>query len=137
MFGAFPATIITAIASPIALPTPRTTAAAIPLFAAGTDTLKYVSTGVAPSAREASSYSGGTASRAVSDTLIMDGRIMMARTTIAAKRLAPSGMPNAVRMPGTSTIMPTSPYTTDGIPASRLTAVSITLFTLGLAIFER
>ena len=40
ILGAFPATIITAIASPIARPTPNTTAAAIPLFAAGTDTLK-------------------------------------------------------------------------------------------------
>ena len=51
-----------AIVSPIALPTPSTTAAAIPLRAAGTDTLKYVSTEVAPRAIEASSYSLGTAS---------------------------------------------------------------------------
>lgn len=40
MFATFPDTMITAIASPIARPTPSTTAAAIPLFAAGTDTLK-------------------------------------------------------------------------------------------------
>ena len=36
----------------------------MPLFAAGTDTLKKVSTGDAPRAREASSYSFGTASSA-------------------------------------------------------------------------
>ena len=40
IFGTFPDTIITAMASPIALPTPKTTAAVIPLLAAGTDTLK-------------------------------------------------------------------------------------------------
>ena len=40
MFGALPETIITAIASPMARPTPSTTAAAMPLFAAGTETRK-------------------------------------------------------------------------------------------------
>ena len=40
MFGALPETIMTAIASPIARPTPSTTEAAIPLLAAGTETLK-------------------------------------------------------------------------------------------------
>ena len=48
---------MTAMASPMARPTPSTTAAAMPLFAAGTDTLKYVSMGVAPRASDASSYS--------------------------------------------------------------------------------
>ena len=40
MLGTLPDTIITAIASPMARPTPSTTAAAIPLRAAGTDTRK-------------------------------------------------------------------------------------------------
>ena len=38
--GILPETIITAMASPMARPTPSTTAAAMPLLAAGTDTLK-------------------------------------------------------------------------------------------------
>ena len=50
--GALPDTIITAMASPIARPTPSTTAAAMPLFAAGADTRNQVSTGVAPRARD-------------------------------------------------------------------------------------
>ena len=109
----------------------------MPLFAAGTDTLKYVSMGVAPRASDASSYSRGTASSAVTETLMMDGRIMTARTMIAASRLAPSGRWNALRIPGTSTSIPTRPYTTDGMPASRLTAVCITSFTRFGASFAR
>ena len=91
ILATLPATIITAIASPMARPTPSTTAAAMPLRAAGTDTLKKVSTGDAPRARDASSYSFGTASSAVTDTLMMLGRIIMASTMMAASRLAPSG----------------------------------------------
>ena len=55
------------------------------------NSISYVSMGVAPNAKEASSYSGGTASRAVTDTFMMEGKIMIARTMIAANRLAPSG----------------------------------------------
>ena len=109
MFGTLPDTIITAIASPIARPTPRTTAAAMPLFAAGTETRNHVSSGVAPRARDASSYSPGTASSAVTETLIIDGRIIIASTMIAASRLAPSGTLNIFLIPGTSTSMPTRP----------------------------
>ena len=109
MFGTLPDTIMTAMASPMARPTPSTTAAAMPLFAAGTETLKYVSIGVAPSASDASSYSGGTASSAVTDTLMIDGRIMIASTMMAASRLAPSARWNTLRMPGTSTSIPTRP----------------------------
>ena len=93
--------------------------------------------GFAPSVREASSYSLGTASSAVSETFIIEGSIIIARTIIAARRLAPSGMLNSFLIPGTSTIMPTKPYTTDGIPARRLTADSIIALTLGFAIFAR
>ena len=109
IFGTLPETIMTAIASPIARPTPMTTAAAMPLFAAGTDTLKQVSTGVAPSASDASSYSFGTASSAVIDTLMMDGSIIIARTMTAARRLAPSGTPNNFLIPGTRISIPTRP----------------------------
>ena len=109
----------------------------MPLFAAGTDTLKNVSISVAPSASEASSYSFGTASSAVTDTLIIEGSIITQRTMIAQSRLAPSGTSNSLRIPGTSTIIPTSPYTTDGIPASRPTAEPTAAFTLGGATFAR
>ena len=119
----------------MARPTPSTTEAAMPLFAAGTDTRKYVSIGVAPRAREASSYSCGTACNAVMDTLMMEGSIMTARTRMAASRLAPSGTSKKVRMPGTRTSMPTRPYTTDGMPARRLTADSMMERTRGDAIF--
>ena len=67
----------------------------MPLLAAGTETLKYVSTGVAPSASDASSYSGGTASSAVTLTLMIDGRIMTASTMMAASRQAPEPRLNA------------------------------------------
>ena len=46
----FPATMITAIVSPIALPMPRMTPASIPGFAAGTITLNTAPSCVAPSA---------------------------------------------------------------------------------------
>ena len=116
---------------------PSTTAAAIPLFAAGTETWNHVSSAVAPRAREASSYSFGTASRAVMDTFMIEGRIIIASTIIAAKRPEPSVRLNALRMPGTSTNIPTRPYTTDGMPASRLTADSATARSLGFAAFAR
>ena len=137
MLGTLPDTIITAIASPMARPTPSTTAAAIPLRAAGTDTRNHVSTGVAPSASEASSYSLGTASSAVMATLMMEGRIMMANTMMAASSPEPSGMWKIFRMPGTSTSIPTRPYTTEGMPASRLTAEETTAFSFVGAIFAR
>ena len=109
MLATLPATMMMAMASPMARPMPSTTAAAMPLEAAGTLTRNTVSMWVAPRARLASSYSGGTAFRAVSDTEMMEGRIMMARTMMAQKRLAPSGRSKALRTAGTSTIMPMRP----------------------------
>ena len=109
MLGALPETMMTAMASPRARPTPSTTAAAMPLRAAGTETRNQVSSFVAPRAREASSYSGGTASSAVTETLMMEGRIITASTRIPASKLAPSGRWKSFRIPGTSTIMPTRP----------------------------
>ena len=89
MLATFPATMMMAMASPMARPTPRTMAVATPLRAAGMDTRNTVSKWVAPRAREACSYSSGTARREVSDTLMMEGRIMMASTRMAASRQAP------------------------------------------------
>ena len=89
IFDTLPATMMIAMASPMARPTPSTTAVATPLRAAGSVTRKQVSASVAPSARDASSYSCGTARSAVSDTLTMDGRIITARTRMAASRHAP------------------------------------------------
>ena len=95
MLATLPATMIMAMASPMARPTPRTTAVATPLRAAGRVTRNTVSKWVAPRAREACSYSSGTARREVSETLMMEGRIIMASTTIAASRQAPEDRPKA------------------------------------------
>ena len=88
---------------------------------------------MAPRARLASSYSRGTARRAVSDTLMMEGSTIMDSTRMAASRQAPDPREKVVRISGTSTIMPTRPYTTDGIPASSCTAGSMTRLMAGLA----
>ena len=61
----------------------------------------------------------------------------MANTMIAASRLAPSGTWNILRIPGTNTIIPTRPYTTDGIPASKLTADCMMCFIRCGASFAR
>ena len=55
---------------------------------------------------------------------------MTASTIIAASKLAPSGTLKSFLIPGTSTSIPTRPYTTDGIPARRLTADSTVLLIL-------
>ena len=98
-----------AMASPMARPTPSTTAVATPLRAAGRITRKLVSISVAPRASDASSYSLGTSRSAVSDTLMMEGRIMMASTMMAESRHAPELRPKAFCTAGTSTIIPTRP----------------------------
>ena len=46
----------------------------------------------------------------------------MASTMMAASRQAPEDRLKVSRIKGTSTIMPTRPYTTEGIPASSSTA---------------
>ena len=73
----------------------------------------------------------------MSDTFIMDGKIIIARTIIAAKRLEPSGRLKTFRIAGTRKSIPTKPYTTDGIPASRLTADSTALLSFFGASFAR
>ena len=84
-----PETSVIAIASPIARPTPRTTAVIIPDLAAGSITLKIVCILEAPRAREADLYWEGTARRADSLILITVGSIIIASTMTAEIRLAP------------------------------------------------
>ena len=105
----FPQTMTTAMASPMARPTPRITPARIPDFAAGTITLKMVPIWVLPRARDASLYATGTARRAVSDTLMMVGSTITARMRIMASRLSPTVPGKTRRRKGTSTIIPKKP----------------------------
>ena len=135
--GLLPATIITAMASPMARPMPSTTPAAMPLLAAGMLILNHVSVSVAPSARLPCSYSGGTALSAVTDTDTMLGRIMMESTTMALSRQAPEALPKAFATAGTSTCIPKRPNTTLGMPDSSSMAVTTTVRSLGFAALER
>ena len=91
IIGLFPATNITAIVSPIALPIPNTTAVKIPDLAAGKITLNMVSICDAPSARDASFYCLGTDFIAVSATEIIVGNIITESTIIIASKLCPLG----------------------------------------------
>ena len=56
---------------------------------------------------------------------------------MADRRLAPEDRPKACCTAGTSTTIPTRPYTTEGMPASRDTAERITAATLLLATLAR
>ena len=85
-FTELPDTSVMAIASPMALPVPRTTAVMIPDFAAGRITWKMVWIFVAPNAREALFKCDGTALKADSLILMTVGRIISARTKTAEIR---------------------------------------------------
>ena len=61
----------------------------------------------------------------------------MASTMMAASRQAPELREKVFRMAGTRTIMPTRPYTTEGMPASSCTAVRITAASFGGATLAR
>ena len=65
-----------------------------------------------------------------------EGNIIIAKTIIAEKSVAPSGRLNAFLTNGTIIIMPASPYTTDGIPESSSTADVRIFETLFPANFE-
>ena len=118
MIRLFPATKITAIVSPIALPNPKTIAVIIPDFAAGTTTLKIVPISDAPNANEPSRYVFGTARMAVSATVTTVGSIMIANTRITANKLCPFAKPKLFCKNGTIIANPKTPYRTEGIPAS-------------------
>ena len=51
------------------------------------------------------------------DTLVIVGKIITASTIPAARTECPTCRSNTVLIAGTSTVRPTQPYTTDGIPA--------------------
>ena len=109
----------------------------MPLLAAGTLTLNQVSASVAPRARLPSSYSRGTALRAVTDTETMLGRIMMDRTRMAVSRQAPEARPKTAATAGTSSCMPSRPKMTLGIPDSSSMAEVATVRSLGVAALDR
>ena len=134
--GEFPATNITAIVSPIALPTPSTMAASIPDFAAGKITLNIVSISEAPRANDPSLYDFGTAFIAVCETDIMVGSIIIAKTNITASKLCPFGKFKVDWIFGTINANPNNPYNTEGIPASNSTAGTIIFATFLGAISE-
>ena len=104
-----PATKITAIVSPNALPIPSITPANIPDLAAGTVTLNIVSIFDAPSAKDPSLYAFGTALIDVSDKDIIVGSIIIDNTMITAYKLCPLGRLNTVCMAGTITAKPNIP----------------------------
>ena len=81
--------MLIAIASPSALPMPRTTPVIMPDFAAGIVTLKIVWILLAPSASDAARSSSGTARIEDALTLTTVGRIMIASTITAQSRLDP------------------------------------------------
>ena len=117
MIKLFPATKITAIVSPIALPNPNTIAVIIPDLAAGTTTLKIVPISEdTPSANDPSRYVFGTARIAVSATVTIVGNIMIANTRITANKLCPFAKPKLFCKNGTMIASPNTPYNTDGIP---------------------
>ncbi len=129
-----PITCVTAIASPIARPSPRMSAAAMPPRAYGKVTPRTISQRVVPSASAPSLSSRGTPRKSSRLMLETIGRIMIASTTIAVKMLEPlddgspkSGMNPRVswsagstwsRSTGPRTRMPQSPMTTLGTAAS-------------------
>ena len=80
-----------AIVSPMARPTPRITPARMPDLAAGICTLKIVPICVLPNARDASLYEGGTASNAFCATLMIVGKIIMARIEDNGQQAIPIG----------------------------------------------
>ena len=111
-----PITMATASASPSARASPRIIPVKIPLLAAGRTTWAMVSQRVAPRPYEASRQDLGTAAIASAAIVVMVGKIMIARTIPAASTEKPKGIGNSFRSAGMSTVIPTKPYTTDGIP---------------------
>ena len=117
MTAAFPVTIRTAMVSPIARPMPRMMAAVIPEMAAGTTTRTIVCHFVAPSAREPSRNSRGTAESASSETEMIVGSDMIPSRMEPASTHSPEGTANVTRIHSTSTSRPKNPKTTEGMPA--------------------
>ena len=106
----------------MALPIPRTTAAEIPEAAAGRRTQNIVWVRVAPSPKDASRKSFGTAESASSDTETIVGSAIIPRITEAAAHEKPLGISSVFCRKLHKTSIPKNPYTTDGIPARSSTA---------------
>ena len=91
--GRFPITIVTAIVSPSARPSPRITAPKMPDRAYGSTALVIISQRVAPSASIASRCESGTAVMTSREMATTVGRIMSVRITPAANSPTPNGGP--------------------------------------------
>ncbi len=89
MLTALPETIITAMVSPRALPSPKNIPEDIPFFAAGKTTLKIERALDSPSASEASKNLSEKYLIENSEMLIIVGKIMMIRTIIAVNKQSP------------------------------------------------
>ena len=87
--GLFPTTMVTAMVSPSARAMARKTDPMMPRRAYGTTTCQVVSHRVAPNASAASRRSRGTASNTSRETEMMNGAIITASTTPAARMLGP------------------------------------------------
>ncbi|HEV2736391.1 MAG TPA: hypothetical protein VGV85_16215 [Longimicrobiaceae bacterium] len=123
--GRLPITMVTAMVSPSARPSPRMVAPMIPGVAYGSTTCQVISQRVAPSASAPSRCTRGTAASTSRDTAEMKGITMIARITPADRMLTPyagprksgtvsprvlaSGSWMAERSQGTSTKIPHSP----------------------------
>ena len=131
--GRLPMTIVTAIVSPSARPSPRMTAPMIPERAYGRTAFVIISQRVAPSASIASRCESGTAVMTSREIATMVGRIIRVRITPAVNRPTPNGGPAKIGIQprvstthastvldrnGPRTNTPHSPNTTDGIAAS-------------------
>ena len=127
IWATFPATIITAILSPINLPIARMILVSIPGLAIGSSTFLIVCHFVAPNASDASLYDCPIASSESQLNVIIVGIIITDKIIEAVIKLNPSP-PNIVLISGVITINPKKPYTTEGILVSVCIAGLIILF---------
>ena len=110
IMGELPATNITAIVSPSALPIPSTIPASTPDLAAFSCTLKIYWNLDAPSANAPSLYSLGTARKLTSVIRITVGKIIIERIIITANKLLPAPRPpKNLFKSGTITTAPQNP----------------------------
>src|SRR3984957_8665140 len=136
-----PLTIESMIDSPKALAVASIAAATIAGRAVRSETRQVVRQRFTPSAAEPSVHEVGTVSKALTTIATMIGTIMIVRIRMATLRLAPVNCttysterlrPVEIRLcstHGAIAKIPTSPYTTDGTPASSLIVGSIARLT--------
>ncbi len=112
-----PASMRTTIVSPMARPKPSITAAKMPLAAAGSTMRYVVCQRELPSAREPWRISSGTACSASSEIETIVGRQRIPTTRPAVNPVRPLERWNNSRIGWTSSTMPMSPKTTEGMAA--------------------